>query len=417
MKKAIFLFLGFLLISFLSFAQNTPYLKPGNWKGVIYRLDGNSVPFSFNIALVKDKTIITLINAEELIIVDDFKKQSSDSLLITLPYFNASFEVATYNADQLEGYYIKTLNGKQIKASFIANWNQPRFIDYKPSKYDASGTWDVLLTNNQTNKIMQSVGTFKQNVEGKVTGSFLTPTGDYRFLEGLVSGDTLKLSAFDGERVIYFEGRFINSTSIIEGKLIAGFGGSSKWEAKANPTAKLPNEYDYSKMRPGNTKLDFKFKDLDGKIVSLTDDEFKNKVVVIQLFGSWCPNCMDETRFITDYYKKNRSRGVEVIALAYERYDNPLEANFALKKYKKQFGIQYPILDTGVEPSDPFKAEKSLPQIDKIAGYPSTIFIDRKGEVRKIHTGFSGPATGQFYTQYISNFNKYMDELIAEKLN
>ena len=145
MKKAIFLFLGFLLISFLSFAQNTPYLKPGNWKGVIYRLDGNSVPFSFNIALVKDKTIITLINAEELIIVDDFKKQSSDSLLITLPYFNASFEVATYNADQLEGYYIKTLNGKQIKASFIANWNQPRFIDYKPSKYDASGSMAGIL--------------------------------------------------------------------------------------------------------------------------------------------------------------------------------------------------------------------------------------------------------------------------------
>jgi len=219
MKKVSFLFLGFLLISFLSFAQNTPYLKPGNWKGVIYRLDGNSVPFSFNIALVKDKTIITLTNAEELIIVDDFKKLSSDSLLITLPYFNASFEVATYNADQLEGYYIKTLNGKQIKASFIANWNQPRFINYKPSKYDASGTWDVLLTNNQTNKIMQSVGTFQQNVEGKVTGSFLTPTGDYRFLEGLVSGDTLKLSAFDGERVIYFEGRFINSTTIIEDKI------------------------------------------------------------------------------------------------------------------------------------------------------------------------------------------------------
>ena len=106
---------------------------------------------------------------------------------------------------------------------------------------------------------MQSVGTFKQNVEGKVTGSFLTPTGDYRFLEGLVSGDTLKLSAFDGERVIYFEGRFINSTTIIEGKLIAGFGGSSKWEAKANPTAKLPDEYAYSKMKPGNTNLDFSY--------------------------------------------------------------------------------------------------------------------------------------------------------------
>lgn len=414
MKKAIFLFLGFLLISFLSFAQNTPYLKPGNWKGVIYRLDGNSVPFSFNITLVKDKTIITLTNAEELIIVDDFKKLSSDSLLITLPYFNASFEVATYNANQLEGYYIKTLNGKQIKASFIANWNQPRFIDYEPSKYDASGTWDVLLTNNQTNKIMQSVGTFKQNVEGKVTGSFLTPTGDYRFLEGLVSGDTLKLSAFDGERVIYFEGRFINSTTIIEGKLIAGFGGSSKWEAKANPTAKLPDEYAYSKMKPGNTKLDFSYKDTEGKVVSINDEKYKNKVVIVQLFGSWCPNCMDETRFMTQFYQKNKARGIEVIALAYENYEDPKEANTALKKYKKQFGINYPILNTGVGPSDPLKAEKSLPQLDKIAGYPSTIFIDKKGEVRKIHTGFSGPGTGAFYITHIHSFNKLVDALVAE---
>jgi len=124
---------------------------------------------------------------------------------------------------------------------------------------------------------------------------------------------------------------------------------------------------------------------------------------------------MDETRFMTQFYQKNKARGIEVIALAYENYEDPKEANTALKKYKKQFGINYPILNTGVGPSDPLKAEKSLPQLDKIAGYPSTIFIDKKGEVRKIHTGFSGPGTGAFYITHIHSFNKLVDALVAEK--
>ena len=92
-----------------------------------------------------------------------------------------------------------------------------------------------------------------------------------------------------------------------------------------------------------------------------------------------------------------------------------LGENFKMRKYKKQFGINYPILNTGVGPSDPLKAEKSLPQLDKIAGYPSTIFIDKKGEVRKIHTGFSGPGTGAFYITHIHSFNKLVDALVAEK--
>lgn len=409
-----YLFLFFVCIPFFVNAQNASLLKLGNWKGVINRTDGNSVPFSFNVSQVKGKTLLTLMNAEEAIEVSSFKKITPDSLLITLPFFNASFEVATLDPEKLEGYYVKTLNGKQTKAAFTAYWNMPRFKAYLPAKYIATGAWEVALTNNLTKKLTQSVGTFKQNKEGQVTGSFLTPTGDYRFLEGLVSGDTLKLSGFDGERVVYFEGRFLNDTTIIEGRLIAGFGGSSQWNAKANPNAVLPDEYAYSKMKPGNTRLNFQYKDTEGKLISINDDRFKNKVVIIQLMGSWCPNCMDETRFMTRYYKNNQSRGVEIIALAYENYENPLEANAALKKYKKQFGIQYPILNTGVGPSDPLKAEKTLPQIDKIAGYPSTIFIDKKGEVRKIHTGFSGPGTGKYYDAYIANFKKYMDSLINE---
>lgn len=413
-KKQVYLLL-ICIVPMMASAQNQALIKEGNWLGQIERTDGKIVPFSFKAVTIKGKSVVNIINADEIIVVEDIQLMQQDSLLITLPFFNASFELATVSPDQLKGYYVKTLNGKKTKALFTAYWNQPRFLSFQQPKYNPTGTWDVLLTNNVTNKQTISVGNFKQLPDGKVTGSFLTPTGDFRFLEGLVSGDTLRLSAFDGERAVYFQGIFSNDSTIVNGTLTAGFAGSSVWKAKANPKAVLPDEYAYSKMKPGNTQLDFSYRDTDGKMVSINDDKYKNKVVIIQLFGSWCPNCMDETRFMTQFYKNNKARGIEMIALAYENYEDPKEANAALKKYRKQFGIKYPILHTGVGPSDPLKAEKTLPQIDKIAGYPSTIFIDKKGEVRKIHTGFSGPGTGEFYQAYIKSFNKLVDELVAEQ--
>lgn len=400
---------------FYVFAQNNTSIKEGAWRGVIQRTDGKTVAFGFKAASVNGKSLITIHNADETILVEDIASLHQDSLLITLPFFNASFEVSALNPERLEGYYVKTLNGKKTKALFTAYWNAPRFTRHQQPNFNPTGTWDVALTNNLTSKQTVSVGNFKASTDGTITGSFLTPTGDYRFLEGLVSGDTLKLSGFDGERVVYFEGIFKNDTTIDNATLTAGFGGSFNWKAKANPKAVLPDEYAYSKMKPGNSRLDFKYTDTDGKMVSITDEQYKNKVVIVQLFGSWCPNCMDETRFMTQFYKKNKARGVEIIALAYENYEDPKDAILALKKYKKQFGITYPILYTGVGPSDPLKAEKTLPQIDKIAGYPSTIFIDKKGEVRKIHTGFSGPGTGEFYQTYIKSFNQLINSLVAEQ--
>ncbi len=414
LKKQLYLLL-ICIVPILGMTQNKVLVKDGNWLGVIERTDGKSVPFSFKAATIKGKSVITIVNADETIVVEDIQTMQQDSILITLPFFNASFELAASSPDQLKGFYVKTLNGKKTKAIFTAYKNKPRFVSYQQPKYNPTGTWDVLLTNNITNKQTISVGNFKQLPDGTVTGSFLTPTGDFRFLEGLVSGDTLHLSAFDGERAVYFQGVFSSDSTITFGSLTAGFAGSSVWKAKANPKAVLPDEYAYSKMKPGNTRLDFNYRDTDGKMVSINDEKYKNKVVIIQLFGSWCPNCMDETKFMTQFYKNNKARGVEIIALAYENYEDPKEANAALKKYKKQFGINYPILHTGVGPSDPLKAEKTLPQIDKIAGYPSTIFIDKKGEVRKIHTGFSGPGTKEFYQAYIKSFNQLVDELLAEQ--
>jgi hypothetical protein len=55
-----------------------------------------------------------------------------------------------------------------------------------------------------------------------------------------------------------------------------------------------------------------------------------------------------------------------------------------------------------------------LPEVENFSGYPTTLFIDKKGNVRKIHTGFTGPATGLFYEDFKKEFNVLIDSLLAE---
>ena len=137
--------------------------------------------------------------------------------------------------------------------------------------------------------------------------------------------------------------------------------------------------------------------------------------MIVQIMGSWCPNCMDETRFLSDYYKKNKDRGIRIIALAYERTTNFDESKKSLQSFKNRFEVTYPVLVTPVAVNDSLRTEKTLPQIKKILGFPTTIFIDKKGRVRKISTGFNGPGTGDHYEIFKKEFNEIIDHLLTEK--
>jgi len=200
----------------------------------------------------------------------------------------------------------------------------------------------------------------------------------------------------------------------ITGKRYAGKSGYKEWTAVKDASAKLPDAYSLTALKPGFTKLAFTFNDIDGKKVSLSDERFKNKVVIVQIMGSWCPNCMDETAYMVNYYKKYQPKGVEVIGLAYERTKELGRSKKAVQRLKDRFNVAYPLLITGYTPSHDEPA-KSLPMLDKVMGFPTTIIIDKKGDVRKIHTGFSGPGTGEHYIEFISEFEKLTNDLLAEK--
>jgi thiol-disulfide isomerase/thioredoxin len=229
----------------------------------------------------------------------------------------------------------------------------------------------------------------------------------------VVNGDSLELSTFDGSHAFLFMARIHNGQQVSDGVFYSGATFAQPWIAVKNANASLPSTAAMFMKNP-DEKLNFSFLDLNKKPVSINDARFKNKVVIIQIMGSWCPNCMDETAFLSDYYKRNKQRGVEVIGLAYEYTTDFERSKKSIQKFKERFNIQYTLLNTGVTVSDSLRTEKTLPQLTPIKSFPSTIFLDKKGKVDRIHAGFEGPGTGEHYEVLKKEFEATVNRLLKE---
>lgn len=389
-------------------------LQKGTWQARLHRKDGADIIFNFEVKDSAGKKVIYVLNAQDRLLVDDVKVQG-DSVFIKMPFFDSEFKGVFKPDGEIGGLWIRHLADNDVSIPFTASHGvKERFKQHAPAKNNITGRWATKFSSPRGDSSF-AVGEFKQQ-GNTVYGTFLTSTGDYRFLEGIVDGDTLKLSTFDGSHAYYFTALVSGKGTLENGVFYAGIGdGKEGWTARHDESAALPDERTLATTKPGNNRLDFTFPDLSGKNVSIKDKRFENKVVVITLMGSWCPNCMDETGYLSEWYKQQKNRGVEVIGLSYERTTDFQKSKKSLEGFLKRFDVTYPVLITGVTPGDPQKAEKSLPQLTAIKGFPTTIFIDKKGNVREVHTGFSGPGTGEHYEAFKKEFNQLVNNLLAEK--
>lgn len=402
------------LFSFLQSIGQQQFTDNANiWQTRLHRQDGADIVFNTEVDN-SDKMVMYILNAGERLLVDDIRIEG-DSVFIKMPFFDSEFKGVHLPSGEVKGLWIRHLADRDVSIPFTSIPGvKERFTQHLPAKGNVTGRWATYFTAPDGTDSSFAVGEFKQD-GNHVTGTFLTPTGDYRFLEGILDGDTLKLSTFDGSHAYYFTARLTAEHTLEQGVFYAGIGsGKEIWTARKDAKAALPDETKLATVKPGQAKLDFSFPDLNGKQVSINDARFKDKVVVITLMGSWCPNCMDETGFLSDWYKQNKQRGVEVIGLAYERTTDFERSKKALSGFLKRFDVQYPVLITGVTPADPKKGEKSLPQLTAIKGFPTTIFVDKKGLVREVHTGFSGPGTGEHYEHFKQEYNQLIDKLLKE---
>jgi thiol-disulfide isomerase/thioredoxin len=149
---------------------------------------------------------------------------------------------------------------------------------------------------------------------------------------------------------------------------------------------------------------------VNGRIVSNRDPQFRNKVVLAIVTGTWCPNCHDEAPFLTELYRSYHQKGLEIVALGFEEADqlkNPVRP----RAFVKQFGIEYPFLLVG----EPEEAPEKISQAENLNAFPTTFVLGRDGRVRTVHAGFASVATGKVHAESEKAMSEEIERLLAEK--
>ena len=273
------------------------------------------------------------------------------------------------------------------------------------------GHWSVLFEDEEGRE--EARGEFVQSADGEVHGTFLTPVGDYRVLAGSFDGGVLRLSTFDGAHAFLFAAHARE-----DGSLAGDFWSRDSYHATwtAQPIAEgeevLPDPWNMVHLTNGEGRFRFAFPDTEGTLVSDTDPRFDGKVVQVNIFGTWCPNCNDEAPLLARWYRTYRDQGYEVVGLAYEFTGDPDRDREMLRRFATRHGIEYPLLLAGT--SDKQDAAATLPDLSAVVAYPTSIFIGRDGKVQKIHTGWSGPGTGKHHEELVAEVERTIEGLLAE---
>jgi thiol-disulfide isomerase/thioredoxin len=415
MKKTYFICLQFFFLTLhtlqptMLFGQTLP---AGNWKGTL-QLQKIALPFEFEVQQSKQETQVHFVNGIEKLAADKVVL-IGDTVKIKMEIFDSEL-IAVVKNKELQGEWVRYGLSKPYRVPFSAvlveaDKKSFRFFENPTTTLDFSGKWESNFLDEKGEIAEKLIGVFDQK-GSKLTGTFLSTTGDYRFLAGEVNGNEMYLSTFDGSHAYVFKAAQ-QADGTIKGEFFAGISGYQTWTATRNNAAALPDVDKLTFLKEGYEKLAFSFPNLGGKQVSLADEKFKGKVVIVQLLGSWCPNCMDETAFLAPYFKKHKKSKLAIIGLAFERSPKFEEAKVRVEKLVRRFDIQYDMLIAGI--NDKQKAAQALPMLSAVLAFPTTIYIDKKGKVRKIHTGFSGPGTGEHYDKFVKEFELLIEKMLSE---
>jgi thiol-disulfide isomerase/thioredoxin len=373
------------------------------------------LPFNMEVTYETDSTFhIDIINGEERIRVPaehiqfgHTRANVRDTIRIDFPVFD-TYISAYFEENVIEGVWVVNYR-ENYRIPFTAYQGQDhRFTNLrKPPVADLSGTWEVSISGEEGPE--PAIAEFEQD-GNHLTGTFRTEMGDYRYLEGTVQADKMYLSVFDGSHAFLFEAK-LRPDSTLVGTFRSGRHYYETWTARRNPDFQLADPDSLTTFIAGGEPLSFTFPDTDGNMVSLDDPQFSGKVKLVQIMGSWCPNCRDEANFLIDYVNNNPDKDVVVLALGFERYREEETALRSLRRYREKMNLPYPLLWGGYY--DKREAAQQLPQLDRVLSYPTLLFVDRNNQVRRIYTGFNGPATSK-YAEFKERFERTVDELLAE---
>jgi thiol-disulfide isomerase/thioredoxin len=385
-------------------------IKPGTYRAVL-QIPGGELPFGLDLSREGSAWVGYLVNGRERVKLSEVAVDGGH-LEIKMPGYENRL-TADADGEQLRGELIlDKLGGKDQHIPLVAQFGQRyRFFPQSAGDFpNVAGRYAVTFTEDG-GRTEAAVGEFTQSND-IVSGTFLTDTGDHRFLAGQVHDGDLYLSTFDGAHVFLYRAKISGPDASLAGDYWSGTAYHERWSAKRDAHAALPDAYSLTSLRSEAKRFEFAFPDVAGTPVTSKDAKFRNKVVVVALAGSWCPNCHDEAAFLAPFYREYRAKGLEIVSLMFEHFGDFDRAAAATERFRQHYDIEYTTLIAGI--SDKDEAAKKVPMLNRVYAFPTTIFIDRKGRVRKIHTGYSGPATGEHYTQFVDEFKSTIDQLLAE---
>jgi len=404
-------------------AQIKPQLPIGLWDGTIQSKAGE-VSFSIDLQTGADGTLrATLVNATAR---QPFSSATwkDGELTLRMDYYDGVLAARMTGPQRMEGDYSRqTSKGiVHIPAVLVPHkesspgkpWTGPTLAG------DWAFTWP-----EESGAEKNTLASFKQQknaaADGKVavTGTIEPVSGDTGLLHGSVftapDGKTrFHLSRFDGIHTMALDGEFLP-----DGTLNGQQGGivaleSFTAERSKNIAAVDPNVLAETLTHVKDPAEPFRFSGLDssGKTVNQDSPEFKGKAVIVDIFGTWCPNCHDEAPVLEKLYRKYCDQGLVIVGLAYEYTDDTARSLQQIAIYRAKFGLTFPLLLAGT--TDAGQITKTLPQLLNFGAFPTSIFVDRSGHVHAILAGFTGPSTGQKYEQVQQRMDALAREILAQ---
>ncbi len=420
-----------ILSSCVSMPEKYSALPPGVWRGALKLYDDpgetaaqdqttfaknyQELPFNFEVVYDSpDSFHIVLLNGEERIVVNDIsfgidRSTAKDTVVIPFPGFDTQL-TAILDEAIMEGHWIVNYkNGYRIP--FIAyHGYDHRFSTLKtPNSADYNGKWELMF-DYDTKDPYPAIALLKQD-GNSVTGTIKTETGDYRYLQGEVQGQKLKLSVFDGAHAFYFEAKMAKDGTLT-GVFRSGKHYTSNWTGKRNDSIELGDPFKLTKVINKDYNWNRAFINLDNEQESIANENWnKADVKLVNIVGSWCPNCKDENKFLKEYLQKNEAKNISMTSISFERYKEVSKNISQIKNYKNSMDIPWRFLYGGT--SSKSVASAAFPFLNKVISYPTLLIIDKKDNIRYIHTGFNGPAT-DVYSSFKTEFSFIIDELVKE---
>jgi thiol-disulfide isomerase/thioredoxin len=383
-----------------------PSSPEGPWRAAL-DVAGGELRFGLTLARREGRLAGELCNGDKCQPFSSVALQG-DSVVLEMADYAATI-TARLAGDSLNGAYRNVGNrGPRVIPFRAARGTWP----HTPGPGRLLGRWDATWIGDfgTSPRVIE----LRNGVAG-LEGTIISNTGDYGHFAGTAKGDSFNLAHFDGSYVYMLTGALGGgggAPDTLRGIFHAGLRSQTPWIAvrsTGRPHLKTVTE---------NTQADttapfrFAFPDLDGRIVTERDPRFRAKVVVVDVFGTWCPTCHDAAPELVRLYRKYHDRGFEIVGLAYEVSGDTATDRRQVRRYREKFGIPFTLLLAGI--NDTEAAAATLPQLQGFTSFPTTIFLGRDGKVRRIHAGFYGPATGAQHAKQVRAWEAEVERLLAE---